>query len=266
MPGVPVRAELQRRAEHFYGVVKAGLSPIWVAVTAALTLVGGSALLSLLWGVRHLLWGLVILLAILVFAVIEGSYRESRHRDENHASQVARLEQDRDAIRTELEDARRAAVAIGGHGAEAPSKHGLEVAIDNEVPTARPGVGLILEIEFHVTNHDPMEHQLFRAMEGGPDGMFYFEPPNAEADPEHQRFIRDSYVIEERRDRDTPVPTRVRPGETVRGVYVQRFAWNPRRTLPDYTLVISDGRREFRVQPHGAAENTPTRAESSTEG
>lgn len=92
--------------------------------------------------------------------------------------------------------------------------------------------------------------------------MFYFGTPNGQEDPEHLRFIRDSYVIEERRDREVPVPARVRPRETVRGVYVQRFAWNPRRRLPDYTLVISDGRREFRVRPHGAAESALARAGS----
>lgn len=261
MPGMPVRAELQRRAEHFAGVMKAGLSPIWVVATAVVALVGGSVLLSLLWGVRHLLWGLVILLVVLVFVVIEGSDRIGQRRDAKHADQVAKLEQDRDAVRTELEDVRRAAVASGGHEVKAPPKDALEIAIDREFPTPRPGVGLILEIEYHVTNHDPMEHQLSRSMEVyGDDGRTHFGPSDGQADQQHQQFIRDAYQIEERRNREVPVPTRVRPGETVHGVYVQHFAWNPRRRLPDYTLVISDGRREFRVRPHGAAESASAMA------
>jgi hypothetical protein len=140
--------------------------------------------------------------------------------------------------------------------ANAPSRSGLEVAINKEVETPRPGVGLILEIEYQVTNHDPMEHQLFRRLEGSSgDGPLYFGPPDGQANPEHQQFTQDAYRLGERRNREVPVPTRVRPGETVRGVYTAEFGWNPRRTLPDYTLVITDGRREFRVRPHGAAES-----------
>ena len=123
-------------------------------------------------------------------------------------------------------------------------------------------MGLILEIEYHVTNHDPMEHQLFRRMEGSSgDGPLYFGPPNGQANQEHQQFIQDAYRIGERRNREVPVPTRVRAGETVRGVYTAEFAWNPRRTLPDYTLVITDGRREFRVRPHDAAESASAKPE-----
>jgi len=107
LPGMPVRAEFHRRARHFGRVVKAGLSPLWVAVTAVVALAGGSVLLGVLWGVRHLVWGLVIFLAILAVVVIEGSYRVVRHGDEKHAGQVTKLEQGRDAARAELEQARR---------------------------------------------------------------------------------------------------------------------------------------------------------------
>ena len=51
-------------------------------------------------------------------------------------------------------------------------------------------------------------------------------------------------MISERRRGDV-LPTSVRPGETVRGVNVIEFDWDPVRKLPDYTLAISDGRREF---------------------
>lgn len=104
---MPAGAEFHRHAKHLGRVVKAGLLPLWFGVTVALAVVGGSALLGILWGVRHLLWGLVIFLGIAVFAVSEGSYRVARHRDTEHAGQVAKLEQDLNAARTELDDVRR---------------------------------------------------------------------------------------------------------------------------------------------------------------
>jgi hypothetical protein len=135
--------------------------------------------------------------------------------------------------------------------AKAPPKSALEVVIDREIPTPFPGIGLILEIEFHVTNHDPMHHTLSRSMRDGP---FHFGPPGGSDDPEQARLRQTFGVISERR-RGDELPRSVGPGETVRGVYVVDFAWDPARRLPDYTLVISDGRREFLVRPHGAAES-----------
>jgi hypothetical protein len=115
---MPVRAEVQRRAEHLGRSMKAGLSPLWVIVTAAVAVVGGSALLAALWGVKHLIWGLIILLVAAFAVLAEGSYRLSRSRGSEHAEQVKKLEQERDATRTELEeirheleDAQRAAIS-----------------------------------------------------------------------------------------------------------------------------------------------------------
>ena len=139
--------------------------------------------------------------------------------------------------------------------AKAPPKTGLEVVIDKEIQTPFPGVGLILEIEFRVTNHDPMEHALFRSMRDAP---FQFGPKGTTEDPEQTRLRQAFGVISERR-RGDDLPKSVRAGETVRGVYVVEFDWNPARKLPDYTLIISDGRREFPVRPHGAAESTPAK-------
>ena len=108
---MPVRAEVQRRAEHLGRSMKAGLSPLWVIITAAVAVVGGSALLAALWGVRHLIWGLIILLVAAFAVLAEGSYRLSRSRGTEHAEHVKKLEQERDATRTELEDAQRAAIS-----------------------------------------------------------------------------------------------------------------------------------------------------------
>ena len=122
--------------------------------------------------------------------------------------------------------------------------------IDREVTTPFPGTGLILEIEFHVTNHDPMQHSLFQSMRG--DSLFHLGPPGPSDDQEEARLRQAFSVITERRRGDA-LPPSVGPGETVRGVYVVEFDWDPARKLPDYILVINDGRREFPVRPHGAA-------------
>src|SRR5260370_25145021 len=97
-----------------------------------------------------------------------------------------------------------------------------------------------------------MEHALFRSMR---NATFQFGPKGTTDDPEQTRLRQAFGVISERR-RGDDLPKSVRAGETVRGVYVVEFDWNPTRKLPDYTLVISDGRREFPVRPHGAAEST----------
>ena len=64
----------------------------------------------------------------------------------------------------QLKSGEWAGITTGEYEVQPPSKTGLEIAIDKQIPTAFPGVGLILEIEFHVTNHDPMEHRLFLSM------------------------------------------------------------------------------------------------------
>lgn len=181
--------------------------------------------------------------------------RALKRRAVTAESALEAVRADLDGARRELQAARGAA-ASSRPEAKVPPKTGLEVAIDREFQTPRPGVGRILEVEYHVTNHDPMEHQLFRHMEvNGGDGQNYFPSPDGPGDSGHLELIREAYRIEERRNREVPVPGRVRPGETVRGVYVLTIAWNPRRELPDYTLVISDGRREFRARPRGAPDS-----------
>ena len=119
---MPFRAEVQRRAAHLSRSVKAGLSPLWFVLTAAVALVGGSAALAALWGARHLVWGLVIFLVILVIVVTEGSYRAATDRETKRSGRVAELEDERDAkanelevVRAELKEVKRAAItALAG--------------------------------------------------------------------------------------------------------------------------------------------------------
>jgi hypothetical protein len=128
--------------------------------------------------------------------------------------------------------------------------HGLEVVIDNERPTPFPGRALILEIEFHVTNHDPVGHPLSMRLEGGRP---FFPPDGDPDDPEYLRISRIHGEMSQRRSQES-LPPHVDAGQTVRGVLVNDFGWDPAHDLPGYTLIIWDGRREFRGRPHGAAE------------
>jgi hypothetical protein len=125
-----------------------------------------------------------------------------------------------------------------------PPKTGLEIVIDKELPTNFPGTGRILEIEYSVTNHDPVEHLLRKAMRG----PFMFG-----SGPDYDRVANERWEIEQRRAQREGFPGRVKPGETVRGLYVTAFAWDPTGKFPDYTLVIMDERREYKVRPHGSA-------------
>ena len=149
--------------------------------------------------------------------------------------------------RRELEEARQTAIS-------APPKTGLEVVIDADNPTAFPGVGLILQIEFKVTNHDPMEHTLSRRIES--ESPVYFGPHGVTDDPEHTPLWQAFGAMWDQQH-GAELPRSVRPGETVRGVWVVEFDWDPERMLPDYALIISDGSRDYKVRPHPAAETEP---------
>jgi hypothetical protein len=60
------------------GLLRAGFPGLWVADSVLAVLVGGSVLLVAVWGLRHLVWSVVIALVIIILVTIEGSYRESR--------------------------------------------------------------------------------------------------------------------------------------------------------------------------------------------
>jgi hypothetical protein len=163
---------------------------------------------------------------------------------ETTRTELDKARREGDEAHRELEDAQRAAIS-------APAKTGLEVGIDGHDPTPFPGIGLILEIKFHVTNHDPMEHRLSQGLraQGMRDGSSpYHGSQGVTDDPEHRQFQHEFDMIWELRGRNV-FPQPVGPGQTVHGVYVTEFAWDPVHRSPDYTLVISDGRREFTARP-----------------
>ena len=84
-------------------------------------------------------------------------------------------------------------------------------------------------------------------------GSFSFQPSGQADNSEHARMCQTYGTIMDRRQAER-LPPRVRAGETVRGVYVMKFGWDPSGRLPDYTLIINDGRREYRARPLGADE------------
>ncbi len=343
---MPIRPEIERRATHLGRSMKAGLSSLWVVIAAAVVIVGGDVAITIAWGVRHLIWGLILFLMVLIFVIGEGSYQVARRREADHAEQLAAAKKelpvleaasrqeaavpsgvnpravwkavchesgtDRRALTFGLEhrfDNAGAFLAFGavrctvtdpdgittsatGKGryyqytqdffqgappvrpglyrfewegqlstgtwvdlthadyeVQAPPKTGLEVVIDDEKPTRFPGVALILEIEYHVTNHDPVPHILRPRLRGlNPTPL-----PSA-SDPEFIKVLREEEAIRGRRRGDW-LPRRVQPGETVRGVYVDTFPWDPTGTFPDYTLIIKDDRHAYPARPHGASED-----------
>jgi hypothetical protein len=199
----------------------------------------------------------VAFMGLFIVVMLEGSYRVW------HATDQARLsaETARDETTEELEAQRRAheqalGAAQADHEAKlaagrraltgaaaTPALAGLEVVITKEVSTPFPGLALILEVEYAVTNHDTMEHMLSVSAEG----PSFFPPADKQRDPEYQEILYAYGRISDRRRREAP--PRVRPGETVHGAYVREFAWNPARYLPDYTLVVSDGRNRYEARP-----------------
>jgi hypothetical protein len=130
-----------------------------------------------------------------------------------------------------------------------PAKRGLEVVIDDERPTWFPGAAVIVEIEFHVTNYDPVSHSLVRR---AIRGVSHNPSPPTDS-PEYAQVLHTYGMISERRRTDQ-LPNRVQAGETVRGVLIERFAWDSSGKLPDYTLIITDGRRQYTARPLGADE------------
>ena len=142
-------------------------------------------------------------------------------------------------------------ITSGEHEVQLAPRIGLEIVIEDEKRTPFPGAAIVLEIEFRVINHDPVPHLLRRSIRGLHRASF--PPPD---DPALITAYKEEQAIKDRRRRDgDELPPRVKPGETVRGVYVTTFPWDPTGTFPDYTLVIKDERHAYTARPHGAGED-----------
>lgn len=263
MPGV------RRRIELWLRMLETGAKPLdtmarWIAVVTLLLGIGGITVTFVL----QLPWPLIviILMGVLLAVVLEGAYLIWYATDQERLS----AEAERDAAQQEFQTQQRAheeqIASLRALQSSSSPRSGLEVVITNEVATPFPGRALILEIEYTVTNHDAMEHMLSM----GARGPLFFPPVDKQGDPEYLEILQTYGRISERRRREAP--PRVRPGETVRGVYVVEFTWNPARYLPDYSLVVSDGRQEYEVRPRRigthpqALEPTPLQGEEGRDG
>lgn len=251
---MPPHLEIQRRLSHLSRSMKAGLSPLWAVIAGAVVVVGGDLVITFAWGVRHWSCGLIIFLLVLLAVLAEGSYRLARGDEADRAEQLAALKRERSVGSNALEAARHLETLRQTNIDPAPTKTGLEVVIDDNKPTWFPGIGIILEIEFHVSNHDPVPHILRLSLEGSSANPWYHRPSGSKEDPEHVRFLHEYGRISESR-RWELLPPRVGAGETVRGVHITQFAWDRARRLPDYTLIINDGRHEYKARPYGVDQN-----------
>jgi hypothetical protein len=80
-----------------------------------------------------------------------------------------------------------------------------------------------------------------------------FPPPD---DPGLIAARREEQAVKERGRRNgDELPPRVQPGETVNGVFVITYPWDPTGDVSDYTLVIKDERHTHTARPHGAGED-----------
>lgn len=232
MPGILDRSRFWWRAVR-QGTASLNTSAGWLSLVVLALGVAAGITVPLVLHVSHWVTAVIILGAALV-VVAEGSYLEWKATDELR---------------------RKAESALGGaqaeHEIQPPPKTGLEIVIEDEKQTPFPGAAIVLEIEFRVTNHDPVPHQLRRSMRGL--NRTSFPPPD---NPDLVAARSEEHAIQERRRRNgDELPPRVQPGETVRGIYVTTFPWDPTGTFPDYTLIIKDERQAYTARPHGAAED-----------
>jgi hypothetical protein len=75
---VALYVELQRRARHAAHLIRAGFGSLWKVAGVLTLLVGGDIALVGIWGIKHLVWGVTILLGTIVLLITDGSYRDSR--------------------------------------------------------------------------------------------------------------------------------------------------------------------------------------------
>ena len=75
---VSIHLEILSRARYLLRVIRAGFPSLRALVSALAVLIGGSVLLTVIWGIKHLAWAVAIVLLMFIGVVTEGSYRLSR--------------------------------------------------------------------------------------------------------------------------------------------------------------------------------------------
>lgn len=118
--------------------------------------------------------------------------------------------------------------ALTSPTANTPTRRGMAAVIERETPHPIPGLAMILEVDFTVTNQDERLHAC--RLKGVSSSSLFFAPNGRQSDAEYLEVPRRRYSIEEQRRHDL-LPSRVRSGEIVRGVYVGAFNWDPNGLL-----------------------------------
>jgi hypothetical protein len=83
-----------QRIRHWWRLLRAGYRAVPAIISYVVLIVGGSLGLAFAWGRKHLLWGLVLILGAVIVVILEGSFREARRLEQDHAGEL-------DAIRAE---------------------------------------------------------------------------------------------------------------------------------------------------------------------
>jgi hypothetical protein len=83
------------RLKHWGRLFQRGYSTP-VAIVSSITLVvGGSVALAVVWGLKHLVLGIALVLASVVVTILEGSYRQAQDTEKAHAEKLAALRAER---------------------------------------------------------------------------------------------------------------------------------------------------------------------------
>lgn len=86
-----------RRFAYWWRVMRAGSPAVWSIVGAILVFVGGSLILTTDWALKHRVWGIILVAAAILVAILEGSYREIRRLEQDHRNKIIGLRSEHEA-------------------------------------------------------------------------------------------------------------------------------------------------------------------------
>ena len=82
-----------QRLKYWVRLIRLGYSAAPAIGGLITCIVGGSVVLVLAWGLKHLAWGIVLLIAAVVVTILEGAYREALDRDEAHRKKLEEIQE-----------------------------------------------------------------------------------------------------------------------------------------------------------------------------
>lgn len=77
--------------KHWGCLFRRGYSTTPAIVSYITLVVGGSVVLAVGWGLKHLVWGIALVLAAVAVTILEGSYRQARDSEKTHAEKLTEL-------------------------------------------------------------------------------------------------------------------------------------------------------------------------------